>query len=329
MEQLEEHLIPVYKEQFPIDLEKAQLKVFWLPDEIKVEKDIQDVLVKFPEADKHGVITTLKLFSLYETHAGDEYWLSRFRKTFKGAEFHRMAATFGMMELSVHAPFYNKINELLNTNTPEFYLSYRDNEYLSARMQHIGKIIDDPDDLVSLAGFSMVEGVVLYSNFAFLKHYQANGKNSIINVGRGLNFSVRDENLHSIAGAHCFKLKKQQTELTAEQEIELEDKIRDCARTLYLHEEKIIDLIFSKGRIDGITPLQMQKFVKSRINMCLENLGYTKEYEVKDNPIAEWFYDGINGYKFNDFFAGMGSQYNRDWDESAFVWKVKNKEDDE
>ena len=96
---LAEHLLPVYKEKFPIDLEEAQLKVFWLPSEIKVEKDIQDVLVKFPPADKHAVITSLKLFSLYETHAGDEYWLGRFRKMFDGAEFHRMAATFGMIEL--------------------------------------------------------------------------------------------------------------------------------------------------------------------------------------------------------------------------------------
>ena len=322
---LAEHLLPVYKEKFPIELEEAQLKVFWLPSEIKVEKDIQDVLVKFPPADKHAVITSLKLFSLYETHAGDEYWLGRFRKMFDGAEFHRMAATFGMIELSVHAPFYNKINELLNINVPSFYMSYLDDENLKGRMEHISDIIDDPDDLVSLGGFSMVEGAILYSTFAFLKHYQANGKNDIVNVGRGLNFSTRDENLHSIAGAHCFKFKKANSNLSLDQEEELARKLKDCAHKILLHELKIIELIFSEGKIEGITALQMEKFVKSRLNLCLENLGYAKEFEVKDNPIAEWFYDGINGYKFNDFFAGMGSQYNRDWDESAFVWKVKGK----
>ena len=49
-----------------------QLKIFWLPDEIKVEKDVQDILVNMTPAEKHGVITTLKLFSLYELFAGSE-----------------------------------------------------------------------------------------------------------------------------------------------------------------------------------------------------------------------------------------------------------------
>lgn len=75
---------------------------------------------------------------------------------------------------------------------------------LNARVEHIGKIIDDESDLVSLAGFSMVEGVILYSSFAFLKRYQSQGKNKLLNIVRGINFSVRDENLHSVGGAWCF-----------------------------------------------------------------------------------------------------------------------------
>jgi ribonucleotide reductase beta subunit family protein with ferritin-like domain len=45
---------------------EQQLSVFWLADEIKVEKDIQDMRVNLTPAERHGVITTLKLFSLYE-----------------------------------------------------------------------------------------------------------------------------------------------------------------------------------------------------------------------------------------------------------------------
>lgn len=323
MTELKKHLLPIYEEKFPIELAEKQMHIFWLPDEVKVEKDIQDVLTNFSEAEKHAVITTLKLFSIYETHAGDEYWLTRYRKCFDGAEFHRMASVFGMFELAVHAPFYNKINELLNINTPDFYLSYKDSEDLNNRVEHISEIINDPDDLASLAGFSMVEGVILYGNFAFLKHYQANGKNKLLNVNRGLNFSLRDENLHSIAGAMSFRHKLSKSDLTAEQLAALEKKIRDCANTIYLHECKIIDMIFSKGKIPGITELQMKNFIQSRINECLAQLGYTKMFTVEYDPISEWFYDAINNYKFNDFFSGMGSQYNRNWDESAFTWKTK------
>jgi len=317
---IEKHLLPIEEYKQPIEFANDQLKIFWLPDEIKVEKDIQDILTNFSEAEKHGVITTLKLFSLYETHAGDEYWLGRFRKMFDGAEFHRMSSVFGMFELSVHAPFYNKINQLLHLDTPEFYLSYLDSPTLKSRIEHIGSIIDDPDDLVSLAGFSMVEGAILYSSFAYLKHYQSQGKNKLMNVVRGINFSVRDENIHSVAGAWCFKLKKSQSNLTEQQEKDLHEKIMSCARTLYEHEKEIAKMTFEKGKVEGITETQVVHFVESRINECLIQLGYPKMFEVKYNPIAEYFYQGINNYTFNDFFSGMGKEYNRNWDEAGFVW---------
>ncbi len=317
---IEKYLLPIEEYKEPTEFADQQLKVFWLADEIKVEKDVQDILTNFTEAERHGAITTLKLFSLYETHAGDEYWGGRFKKMFDGAEFHRMAAVFSMFELGVHTTFYNKINQLLHIDTPEFYLSYLDNEHLKGRVEHIGTIINDPDDLVSLAGFSIVEGAILYSSFAFLKHYQSQGKNKLMNVVRGINFSVRDENIHSVAGAWCFKLKKKQANLNEKQEKELHEKIITCAMQLYEHEKQIAKMTFEKGKIEGITEKQVVHFVESRINECMLQLGYPKIFEVKYNPIAEYFYTGINNYTFNDFFSGMGREYNRNWDESGFVW---------
>jgi ribonucleotide reductase beta subunit family protein with ferritin-like domain len=51
---LKKHLLPISEEKFPIEFADKQLSIFWLPDEIKVEKDIQDVLVNFSEAEKHA-----------------------------------------------------------------------------------------------------------------------------------------------------------------------------------------------------------------------------------------------------------------------------------
>ena len=318
---MEKHLLPINERAEPVEFAEQQLKVFWTSDEVKVEKDVQDVLVNFTDAEKHAVITTLKLFSIYETHAGDEYWGGRFKTIFDGAEFHRMASVFAMFELAVHAPFYNKINQLLHIDTPEFYMSYLDDPVLKSRVEHIGAMISDPDDLVSLAAFSLVEGAILYSNFAFLKHYQSQGKNKLMNVVRGINFSVRDENIHSVAGAWSFKFLKSKRNLTSKQELQLEEKIRAVVQTIYNHEQQIIAKLFERGDIKGITAHQLECFVQSRLNECLTELGYEKEYDVKYNPIAGWFYDGINKFQFNDFFSGQGREYNRNWDQSGFVWK--------
>lgn len=316
------HLIPVEKEKQAVEFASQQLKIFWLPDEIKVEKDIQDVLVNMTPAEKHGVISTLKLFSLYETHAGSEYWGSRFKNMFDGAEFHRMASVFSMFELAVHQPFYNKINELLHINSPDFYLSYQNSPVLVERMKHVDEIINDPDDLVSLAGFSMVEGVILYSSFAFLKHFQSQGKNRLMSIVRGINFSVRDENLHSQGGAWAFRLKAQN--LSAEQLETVRQKILVLADKLLEHEKEIIGMIFEKGKIEGVTANQLENFVKSRIDECMKQLGFPKVHNVSYNPIAAWFYKGINDYVFNDFFTSVGNQYHRQWNEDDFEWKADN-----
>lgn len=312
-----------------VEFTNTQLHIMWFPDEIKVEKDIQDVMVNFTPAEKHGVITVLKLFTLYEDFAGEEYWGGRFKKMFNDdIEAARMASAFSMIENCVHGPFYRKINELLHIDTPDFYLSYIDNPTLKGRMDHIGDIIDDPDDLVSIGMFSLVEGVALYANFSFLKHFQSQGKNKLMNLVRGINFSLRDENIHSLAGAWAFKYKLDKLKSTMNKDEfdlyykQVEEKIREGARHLYQHEVEIIRMIFEHGRIEGITESQMIKFVQSRVNLCLKELGFEKEYEVTSNPIAEWFYKSLSDFSFNDFFSSIGNEYQRDWDESNFVWKA-------
>lgn len=315
-------------ESFVVDYPQAveftnkQLKIFWLPDEIKVEKDVQDILVNMTPAEKHGVITTLRLFTLYELKAGAEYWGGRFMRLFPRPELMRMASAFSMFELAVHKPFYNKINELLHLNTDEFYLSYAKDPVLAERMAFIDEIVSGDDPLMSLAGFSMVEGAVLYSSFAFLKHFQSKGKNKLNNVVRGINFSVRDENLHSMGGAWAFKQLLEEMSPGKEYMAELEDKIMAIARRLFEHEHRIVDMIFEKGDIDGVTKEEMQVFVKSRLNVCLSQLGIAPAFSVdpEEDRVSSWFYRGINNYGYNDFFAGAGKEYNRNWDESGFTW---------
>jgi ribonucleotide reductase beta subunit family protein with ferritin-like domain len=325
---LSSHLNPANKVKFPIDYANTQLKIFWLPDEIKVEKDVQDVLVNMTPAEKHGVITTLKLFSLYETHAGSEYWGGRFREMFKDddSSFERMASVFSMFELAVHAPFYNKINELLHLNDVNFYTSYEQVPALKARIDHIGQMINHEDPHVSLAAFSLVEGVILYSSFAFLKHFQSQGKNRLMNIVRGINFSVRDENLHSEGGADSFKYLTMRTYGDSWHTVQdtYYNQIMSVAVKIVEHEDEIIDMIFSQGKIEGITAHQLKQFVRSRVNICMQRLGFGKVYDITYNPVADWFYKGINGYQFNDFFSGMGNQYNREWNETGFTWKANN-----
>ena len=310
-----------------VEFSEQQIKVFWHANEIPVEKDIHDMRVNLSKSEYHGVITSLKLFTLYELVAGAEYWGGRFMKDFPRPDMQRMASAFSFFELNVHAPFYNKINELLGLANEEFYTGYVNDPTLKSRMEFIDEYVNHENTLVSLGVFSMVEGAVLYSSFAFLKHFQSQGKNLMKNIGTGIGFSVVDENLHSLGGAWAFKELMSELNLKEAEKKQVYKMIVDAAYKIFEHEERIVDMTFEQGKIKGITDLQMKNFVKSRINLCLQNLGIEPIFEVTYNPISDWFYKSINSGQFHDFFAGMGKEYNRDWVEDGFCWSCPDIEE--
>jgi ribonucleotide reductase beta subunit family protein with ferritin-like domain len=302
---------------------RAQVKIFWPDDEIKVEKDKQDLLVGMNEAEQHGTITTLKTFTKYELFLGNEHWGSRIAKAFPQVGVQRMAAVFAHVELNSHAPFYNKINKELGLDTYEFYTEYLNDPVLSVRMKFLDDLVDSKDDVLSTAVFSIVEGAALYGPFAYLKHYQSQGKNKIQNIVRGLNMSARDENLHSIGGATLVNVTLTEQERTEYELRQFREAVREAGHQLLLHEYAINAKTFEKGHHDGITQLQMDRFSLSRVNLCLNQVGCEPLEKVEYNPIAGWFYKGVNDYMMNDFFQGVGREYERSWDSKSFVWPRK------
>lgn len=301
-----------YKESFPIAVEFAetQFSIAWPPKEYPVSDDIQDVITTFSEAEKHGVLTTLKLFTHYELRAGLDYWGGRVVRKYPHACIQRMAMAFANAEINYHSPFYSELNKALNVDTVEFYTSYIQDPVLKERMEFIDNLIRSKDDALSVAVFSIVEGAILYSSFAFLKHFRANGKNKVKNLVSGINASVKDEHLHSIGGAYLFSLELQDQGKTPD---DYKDLIFEAATKICEHEKLINAKLFEKGSIEGITQKQLDNFVESRINICLKQLGLPKLYDVKYNPIADWFYDNINALKSHDFFNTTGDGYKRDW----------------
>lgn len=319
------------KSEFTVDYPEAvefadqQSKVFWPHMEVKVEKDKQDILVNMTEAERHGVITTLKLFTKYEQIIGDEFWLTFvFNRFPRPADIQPMAAMFGAMELQVHAKFYSKLNEELGLATDEFYREYLNDTEMLDRIGYLQGALKGSNDLASIGKFVFAEGAVLYSSFAFLKHFQSQGKNKLLNVVSGINFSARDEHLHSEAAAWLFKTYRGEMveggSLSAEGLALLKEEIECAARQVFEHERAIIAKIFTKGKIEGVTAPQLEHFAQSRINLCLKNMGYGDMWEVEYNPIATWFYKGINGFTSTDFFNSQGNSYQRDWSEANFKW---------
>lgn len=300
--------------QYPQALKfvEEQEKILWFDREINVEKDVQCIRTELSESERHGVITTLKLFTKYELIVGDDYWQQLTTRIKKPACVGRMSSLFQYIEKGVHAPFYSNINTALGLGNETFYSEYANDPLLADRIcfleAHASAGLDD-----FLTVLALTEGAILYSSFAFLKHFQSQGKNKISNIVRGINFSVRDESLHSSASSWLYN------QLRQEGGVANESNVPVIAEAVRAHEHQIVDKIFEKGAIEGITSTQMKNFVDSRIDLVLKNLGYKALYNPSHNPIADWFYKSINDYVANDFFAGAGREYTRGRNEEEFI----------
>lgn len=318
-----------YTIDYPVAIEFArkQQEIMWFDFEIEVEKDLHDLKTNFNEAEYHGLTSTLKLFTKYEISV-NEYWKNYVAQVFPRPDIQRMADAFAFMETNVHAPFYNKINEVLGLDTDEFYDSYLDDPILVNRMKWIGKRLSKRetlmDKLKSVGIFSMVEGAVLFSSFAFIKHFNSNGKNKAVNVNAGINFSAIDESLHNQGGAWLFRTLLAEAiadaQLTEDELLHLREELEETARVILEHEMIINAKNFEKGHIKGITENQLNHFTESRLDMCLKELGYKAIFKPSYNPIAEWFYKDLESTTLHDFFSSQGSDYNRAWIEKRFVW---------
>ena len=158
------------------DFLKAQNDHHWTHSQIEVDSDLVQYNTEFTEAEKHGINTVLKLFTTYEISVGD-YWTDVIYKNFPKHEVRMMAQVFSGMEVE-HALFYDKLNESLGLANKEFYLSFLQEKEMKSRMDFIGEKLMEgksgkKEELaLSLATFSFIEGVVLYSSFAFLMSFQ-------------------------------------------------------------------------------------------------------------------------------------------------------------
>lgn len=309
----------VYTFDYPeaVAFADKQNSVFWTFDEIDLEKDVHSILTDFTMAEKHAVTTALKLFTKYELIVGDEYWGSVVKDTFQQPDIRLMADSFSYFESNVHARFYNRINELMGLADEDFHRSWQYDPLLASRVSYLDDVVSSKDTPMSLAVFSMMEGCVLYSSFAFLKHFQSNGKNKLSNLVAGINFSVRDENIHHEAGAWLFRTYCEENNVNASW---IKDKVVAVAKVLVEHEHRIVDLLFSHGPIEGINAASLKAFVNARANLCLKNLGFEAVFDESNDTISEWFYLGISSATIHDFFARVGNQYHRNWSENKFTW---------
>lgn len=306
--------------QFIEFVRRQKQDLFWSESEIDLEKDRHDLLINLNEAERHAVMFNQRLFSNYESEIGQCYWAGRVLRKYTRHEIKRLAVCFSDVEFNIHLPFYTKVNEVLGVHNDEFYEGFMSNPAMVERMQFIESLTREPDDAASIAGFSMIEGAVLFTAFAMIKSFRSNGRNLLANLCAGINMSALDEDLHMQGAAAIFRVQIEQEQRTPEELTLLHDKIYAHGQAIYEHECLLIDAMLAKGDIEGASREDLKVFAQSRINICLDKLGLNPMFKIKSNPIGEWFYLGMSGYQSGDFFFTALREYAKIYNVDEFSY---------
>jgi ribonucleoside-diphosphate reductase beta chain len=309
--ELRPHYKP-FEYQTAFEFYKDQHRAHWLADEVPLSSDLNDWKLKLSESEKNLIGNILKSFAQTETYVND-YWATKVAVWFPKHEIKAMACAFADFE-SIHAEAYARLNEELGLDDFEAFM---EDEEAKAKIDRLVELPGDTlhEKALSLAIFSaFTEGVNLFSSFAILMSFQL--RNLMKGTGQIVEWSVRDESLHSKAGCWLFRtMLEEMPELNEGMEKQIYEA---CDLSVKL-EFDFIDKAFEMGEIEGLNKDQLKNFIKERANQKLIELGYNPLYNDIDPNLLkqmEWFGHLTSGKSHTDFFAQRVTDYSKstaDW----------------
>ena len=292
---------------------KNQHRAHWLADEVPLASDLNDWRLNLNGSEKNLIGNILKSFAQTEVYVND-YWSSKISQWFPKPEVVAMASSFGAFE-AIHAEAYARLNDELGLDN---FQAFMEDE---ASRNKIERLLETPSETLeekalALAIFSaFTEGVNLFSSFAILMSFQL--RNMLKGTGQIVEWSVRDESLHSTAGCWLFRtLMQESPELDT---VEMRNNVIEACNISVKLEFDFIDKAFEMGEIEGLNKDQLKNFIKARANDKIKELGYNPVYNDIDPALLkqmEWFSHLTSGKTHQDFFANRVTDYSKstgDW----------------
>ena len=306
-----------YPEAYDFWLKQQQ--AHWLHTEVPMSQDVTDWASNLKDHEKNVIGGILKGFAQTETIVND-YWSTLVTKWFRKPEIIAMATMFGAME-TIHAEAYSLLNEELGLDD---FSEFLEDETTMAKIETLMDVRDSFGDekdwheiAKSLAIFSaFTEGVSLFSSFAVLLSFKM--RNKLKGVGQIVEWSIRDESMHSEAGCWLFRtLIKENPKLKTP---ELEAAINEAALLSLQLELDFIDKVYELGDLEGCSKYNLTNFIKNRVNTKLGDLGYNPivgDVDMTAVNEMKWFDALSAGKQHTDFFANRVTNYSKghlEWD---------------
>lgn len=322
---------------------KTHEKMHWLPEEVALNKDVQDWNMKLTGSEKNLVTQIFRFFTQGDISVAEGY-LHKYIPVFGHIpEIAMMLTSFAARE-AIHIDGYSLLLETIGMPETEYeaFLKYKEMRDKHEFVQNIEPFndtnfvreISEDEGMYyvdyateasrqsiakTLAVYSaFTEGMQLFSSFAILMSFPRRGL--LKGMGQIVTWSVRDEDSHAQSMIKLFRTFIQENHYIWTDEFKKE--LYDIARTMVDMEDAFIDLAFEQGAIEGLTPEEVKQYIRFIADRRLLQLGLKANYGVKDNPLP-WMEEMLYGREHANFFENSATEYSKasttgSWDEVEF-----------
>lgn len=296
------HRYPEFKEILDIH-ERGH----WIPDEADMRMDVEQWKNgSIVEEEKLFIKMILRLFTQADTDVCGAY-VDKLLPIFKAGEVRAMLLSFAAREVT-HILGYKRLNDTLGYDTETFMTEFLD--YSQMKDKHDFMIEDCPlgtpsEKAFYLAKQVLMEGVNLFASFAMLLSFSQEGKlPGMVSVNK---WSIADESHHVTGLSGLFKRYVDENPQIVNNHFKAE--IYETARKVVAMEDTFVDLCFSVGKTNVVTPEAVKAYVRYVCDYRMQQLGLKPQFGVKDNPI-EWI-DKITESSLVNFFEISSVEYSK------------------
>ena len=283
----------------------TQQKMHWLPSEISLHEDVNDWNNRMDKSEKNLVKQILTFFTQGDVDVAQAY-MDVYIPLFKPLEIRMMLSAIATSEAN-HAHAYSLLNDTIGMDDGD-YQAFQEIKAMNDKHEYLWKSkggTAEEQMIRDMAVFSAFgEGLQLFASFVMLLNFTRFGK--MKGMGQIVAWSIRDESHHvesMIKLFHCLLDEKPKV-----WNDNFKKTLYDICRDMVSLEDKFIDLAFSLGPVQGLTPDEVKQYIRHIADRRLLQLGLKPNYGVKDNPL-EWVDWAVSGVEHTNFFENRATEY--------------------
>ncbi len=283
-----------------------QQRVHWLPEEVPLADDVKDWHRNLTEGERNLLTQIFRFFTQADVEVNNCY-MKHYSQVFKPTEVLMMLSAFSNIE-TIHIAAYSHLLDTIGMPELEYqaFLKYKEMKDKFDYMQTLprGQQARDRQDA---GGVRRVHGRLAAlrvlrdpAQLPPVREDEGHGPDRVlVGARRDPALPQRDPAVPHLRGEN--------PEIWTPA---LKQEIADICATIVEHEDAFIDLAFELGSVEGLSAVQVKRYIRYIADRRLTQLGLDALYDEEQNPLP-WLDEMLNAVEHANFFENRSTEYSR------------------